>query len=200
MCFLPNGNVVVTHINDYGNNISILDANRKVLKSFGPLGQGEEDGKFGNTRQISSDKESNIYVVDERLQRIQKFDKDGNFLLKFSVSGTNPLDHPWGVCYLNDQIFVSNSTGKSMNVYSKSGSYIKSINVGAPSFSIKTDGKSLFIGSVGYVIKTDVNGEVIEKIGEGELKSLVPGVALASNGDLLITDTYGDKVFVFKKL
>ncbi|PJJ84349.1 NHL repeat-containing protein [Mucilaginibacter auburnensis] len=199
MCFLPNGNIVVTHINESSNNISILSPDRKVIKSFGPLGQGDGDGKFGNTRQICSDNESNIYVVDQLRNSVQKFNKDGNFLLKFGNSGASSLDHPWGICYLKDKIYVSSSTTSFVNVYSISGSYIKSINVGAPGYCVKTDGESLFIGSSAYVIKTDVNGEVIEKIGIGDLTSVSPGIAISTKGDLIVTDMYANRIVVFKR-
>jgi len=200
MCFMGNGNVIVTHITEFGNNVSILNAQKQVLTSFAPLGAGDGDGKFGNTRQISIDNEKNIYIVDQRNNRVQKFDQNGNFLLKFGNTGASALNTPWGVCYANNSIYVTSSVENKVNVYDKAGNYIKSINVGAPGYCIKSDGESLFIGSAAYVIKTDFNGQVIEKIGQGQFSPIVAGVALTKAGDLVVSDVYARKIFVFKKL
>ena len=48
---------------------------------------------------IAIDKQENIYIADWRNDRIQKFDSDGNFLMKFGTtgSGEGQLNRPTGV-------------------------------------------------------------------------------------------------------
>ncbi|WP_342647484.1 NHL repeat-containing protein [Mucilaginibacter sp. CSA2-8R] len=200
LVFLYNGNFVATHIADYGNNVSIFSAQKQEISSFAPLGMGNGDGQFGNTRQICNDKDDNIYIVDQINKRVQKFDKNGKFLLKFNITTIGASNAGWGVCYLNDNIFVSNTAGNDITVYDKNGIYVRSFNIGAPSYSIKTDGENLIIGSVGYIIKTDDKGQVVEKIGQGQFVSIVAGVAINKSQDIIATDTYGRKVITFKKL
>jgi DNA-binding beta-propeller fold protein YncE len=46
---------------------------------------GSEDGQFNKTRYIALDKSDNIYTSDAGDGRIQKFDSEGNFILKKSI-------------------------------------------------------------------------------------------------------------------
>jgi hypothetical protein len=200
LAFLSNGNFVATHIIDYGNNVSIFNSQKQVITSFAPLGMGNGDGQFGNTRQICTDQDDNIYIVDQVNKRVQKFDKSGKFLMKFGITTVSSSNAAWGVCYLNDYLFVSNTAGNDITVYDKNGNYVRSFGIGLPSYCIKTDGESLLIGSIGCIIKTDVKGQVIEKIGQGQFMSIVAGVAVSKSQDIIATDTYARKVFTFKKM
>ena len=66
----------VDHFNDY-----------QFLNMFG--GKGSENGQLVAPHSLDIDKEGNVYVTDTGNNRIQKFDSDGNFVLKWGEEGTN---------------------------------------------------------------------------------------------------------------
>ena len=57
--------------------------------------EGEIDGPSG----IAFDAKDDLYVVDSRNNRVQKFAKDGGFILSWGAEGSGPgeLRRPWGV-------------------------------------------------------------------------------------------------------
>ena len=57
----------------------------KYLSCFGKTGRG--DGEFYVPRGITIDALGNVYVADLGNMRIQKFDSQGRFLMKFRVDG-----------------------------------------------------------------------------------------------------------------
>lgn len=59
----------------------------KFFKLFG--GKGSENGQLVAPHSIDIDKKGNVYVTDTGNNRIQKYDSDGNFLLKWGAEGSN---------------------------------------------------------------------------------------------------------------
>jgi DNA-binding beta-propeller fold protein YncE len=53
---------------------------------FGSNGSG--DGQLNSPGDLTIDSSGNIYVVDTYNHRIQKFDRDGKFLMKFGSNGS----------------------------------------------------------------------------------------------------------------
>src|SRR5512138_2643530 len=62
-------------------------------------GPGADRGFFATPKDIAVDKEGNIYVVDTKNNRIQKFNAAGNFILAFGKEGDGPGDfkEPCGI-------------------------------------------------------------------------------------------------------
>ncbi len=57
----------------------------KFFKMFG--GKGSENGQLVAPHSIDIDKKGNVYVTDTGNNRIQKYDSDGNFLIKLGRRG-----------------------------------------------------------------------------------------------------------------
>jgi DNA-binding beta-propeller fold protein YncE len=51
--------------------------------------EGKDEGQFIENHGIVVDSEGNVYVVDTRNVRVQKFDSDGNFLTMWGSPGCN---------------------------------------------------------------------------------------------------------------
>ncbi len=89
-----------------GNIIVADEANHRIVKINGKTGEfiwkvgrttpdgipreGTAQGEFRWLRGCCTDKEDNVYVADALNCRIQKFDKDGDFLMMFGSSGNAP--------------------------------------------------------------------------------------------------------------
>ena len=59
----------------------------QFFKEFG--GKGSEDGQLIAPHSIDIDKDGNVYVTDTGNNRIQKYDSEGNFVLKWGVEGSD---------------------------------------------------------------------------------------------------------------
>ncbi|RWY55500.1 NHL repeat-containing protein [Mucilaginibacter gilvus] len=200
--FLKNGNSIVAGSSGDGY-VSMLDINGKVIRRWGTYGTG--DTEFQNTEEVTIDNNENIYVVDGQNNNVKKYDKEGNFLLKFTaaIQTDRQIDkaYPFGITYFNNKIFVTSPRNAIIRIYDTLGNFIKSWDAGTVCYSIKAKGKNLFIAAPGYVLKTDENGEVREKIGEGDfLTSTVTGLAITNNDEVIASDVYAHKIFIFKRL
>ena len=80
----------LVYVADYKGIVQVFDGEGKFLRKWGG-GLGDGDGQFISPRCMALDPQGNIYVADgdsdEHLDvfRIQKFDAEGHFLLKWSV-------------------------------------------------------------------------------------------------------------------
>ena len=76
------------------------------------------------------DHNGNIYVADWRNRRVQKFDPDGNLLLKFeaSPSGIGALQGPSGVAVDSEgDVYVADWGGHQVQIYAADGRFIASL-------------------------------------------------------------------------
>lgn len=54
------------------------------------ISEGDENYIFGSINDVEVDKLGNIYVLDQRMSRVMKFDEKGKFILKFGKKGQGP--------------------------------------------------------------------------------------------------------------
>jgi len=90
------GYLFMVEIDSY-NNFVFLDAKAcqvlvvskegRFLKRVGKKGQGP--GEFIAPSGIALDKQGNIIIADNRMRRINKYDKEGNFLSSFIITGAH---------------------------------------------------------------------------------------------------------------
>jgi len=134
------GYLFMVEIDSY-NNFVFLDAKAcqvllfskegRFLKRVGKKGQGP--GEFIAPSGIALDKQGNIIIADNRMRRINKYDKEGNFLSSFIITGAH---WPPNLIYIdsNENFFLGGlkSAFKEkepetwINKYSSKGKYIKS--------------------------------------------------------------------------
>ncbi|CAH1267992.1 TRIM2 [Branchiostoma lanceolatum] len=77
---------------------------------------------------VTVDKEGNIFVVDSRTYYVYKYDKDGNYVLKFGGpgSGNGYLDTPIGSCmFSSGRLLVADNRNDRVEMFRTSGEYIR---------------------------------------------------------------------------
>ena len=197
MAFFTNGNYIATRTQS-PSYVQIFNQNKQLIKEWGTYGSG--DSNFGNIEELTIDDEQNIWIVDGVNHRIKKYDQNGNLLLKFGKQGTanGDFDAPFGICYFKNKIYVSDTRNSRIQVFDKSGKYLKTFPNKNSYYAIKAKGNDLYIVTSGYVIKTDENGDVQEKIGEGQFQAAV-GVTIGQNDEIIVCDVYARKIVIFKK-
>jgi hypothetical protein len=109
---IPNNNIYykvrVFNSGDYYSNFSNFDYGYvtadvlDLINTFGSL--GSNPGQFTFPEHLSIDKNDNIYVSDPSSNKIQKFDKDGNFLEVFLS-----FPSPRSLLFLDNLIIVTKS-------------------------------------------------------------------------------------------
>src|SRR5438876_4839095 len=92
-----------------GIHVTVCTLNEEYITEFGSAGEG--DGQFTWPTSIALDKDGNVYVADEWLNRISIFDKDGTFLSKWAQPGSadGELNKPAGLAIADSTMYVSDS-------------------------------------------------------------------------------------------
>lgn len=139
----------------------------EVAVIWGEIGTGR--GQFREPQGVATDGGGNVYVVDTRNHRIQKFTDQGVFLLTWGSigSGEGEFWHPAGITVdMEDDVYVADSYNHRMQKFTSNGIFI-------------TQWGTLF--SVG-----DSADPSDEGIGQFYHPS---GVAVDSKGDVYVTDS-----------
>ncbi|MFD2562552.1 Ig-like domain-containing protein [Aquimarina rubra] len=194
--FLSEGKVVLTKSSE--NKVSIIDQNNNILNEWGE--QGNASGQFFYFRQITSDPQENIYIVDHNNHRVQKFDNQGSFLSEWGQNGMNDGEfiNPWGIAILNDRVIVSDQNG--VQIFDLQGSFINKITIPNVNniYDIAVDGDNVFLACENVILKTSIDFDVIERIKEG-LFTAATGVAINSEKEIIVSDTYTRIVTILKE-
>ena len=103
------------------------DSAEEWIASWGETGsaQGQLDGPSG----IAFDAEDNIYVVESRNHRVQKFTKDGQYLSGFGGRGAadGEFDRPWGITIDRDgYVYIADWDNDRIQKFSSEGEYVMS--------------------------------------------------------------------------
>ncbi len=90
-------------------------------------GNTGDDAKFISPKDIASDSDGNIYVVDSGNYRVQKFNSSGKFLLKFGTNGTE--DGQFGGMYglaidKDNNVYVADIQNKRIQKFNSNGEFI----------------------------------------------------------------------------
>jgi hypothetical protein len=114
------------------SKVFACDGQGVVLRSWGSAGTG--NGQFGSTggmcHAITVDREGNVHVADYGNRRVQKFDADGNFLLKYGAAGDLPgqfRDGPAGVAATpTGEVVVYDHAAEwhHLNLFALSGAFV----------------------------------------------------------------------------
>ncbi|MEM7465140.1 MAG: NHL repeat-containing protein, partial [Pseudomonadota bacterium] len=139
-----NGRIYVANEDD--EQIVILDDDLDVISTFGSQCVGPEvpgqgcadpdgagpleigDGQFHGPSGIAYGLNNRIVVADTSNDRIQVFDEDGNFILKFGIQGdgVGEFNIPAGVDVDNDgNIYVADAGNDRIQVFDEDGNFIR---------------------------------------------------------------------------
>lgn len=136
--------------------------------------QGDENLIFGGISSVCLDSENNIYILDWKMWRVQKFDGQGTFLKSFSIQegqGPQELTFP-GVMAVSPQgkIFIYDFMAWKILILNHDGHFINSFNLDFNGIDIDCAGDESLIVSGDKNSKLfhifDVQGRLIRSFGE----------------------------------
>ncbi len=113
------------------NKIIKFDESGTVIFEVGA--QGAEDGNFRTPAGVAVDKlTGDFYVVDSGNQRIQKFTKDGDFLLAWGSAGSDPSEFKFSKSSDievdgDGLVYVADTGNSRIQIFDLDGSYIASL-------------------------------------------------------------------------
>ena len=147
----------------------------------------DENTMFYQIGDIATDSQGNLYVLDSGNQRIQKYDKNGNFLQTIGRKGQGPGEfmRPFDLL-LDEQDNIYLLEIRKIHIYDPQGNSIKDINLQTfiMGFAVGAEGNIIAHGFVqteegqklGVVI-IDQEGKIIKTIAE------FPGMRTVVRGD-----------------
>jgi len=118
----------------------------------------DEDGQFNYPVDVAFDSSGNMYVVDNGNNRIQKFDSDGNFLLKWGTKGNQ--DGQFGcpndiAIDSDDRVYVADNCNQRIQVFDGEGKFIS--KWGEPG-----TGKGYLLSPTGIILDSDDNVYIVD--------------------------------------
>ena len=207
IAYLNNGNIVVA--DTYNDRLQIFTERGEYLAQIG----NEEipDHQFNSPMGLSVDNDGNIIVADANNKLIKIFTPSGQFLRKFG--GEYLLVDPFH-CIQKDQYFIVSDNGDHcIKVFNTEGDFLyKFGNIGkgdgefVEPYCLSVD-KAEHLMVCDYandiVQVLDLSGKFITKIrvpygGEVEPFELPTSTAVLTDGRIVLTDFYNDRVLIIE--
>ena len=199
----------------------VVARTRAAIRVWGAPGGGP--GEFNRPRDVAVGPDGFIYVADTFNHRIQKFDRQGNYLLEWGGFGMvesdadgelGRLNEPWGLTVSDDgSVYVADTWNHRVQKFTAAGEP----ELAWGRFGDKTDLENMWgprdvaIGPLGQVYVADTGnkrvsvfsaeGDPVRQIGsggvlDGEFDEPV-GLAVSDDGSLFVADTWNGRVQVF---
>lgn len=97
------------------SNVLLVDGDWKLIRKIGANMPGSATGEFSEPHALAVvPADGSIFVADTQNHRIQRFDKDGNFIASIDsreIGGAFPIDCPAGVTVLDDHTLLVTEYG-----------------------------------------------------------------------------------------
>ena len=104
--------------------IQVFDNDGTFLRKFGS--GGFDEGEFRHPTGIAVDANGNVYVADYENKRVQKFNRNGEFILSWQIgSGTPGTPEGIGID-ANGRIYITDYDRGRVEIYTANGSFITS--------------------------------------------------------------------------
>lgn len=192
----PGGNNYIYGADRVNHRVLKFDEQFKFLLSWGEEGTG--DGQFELPKDVAVDQFHNVYVVDTKGGKLQKFDSDGNYLLTFSPP--SPFNSPSVVKVDCDgDIWVGDRANSRIMKFKNDGTLISTHDLGynLQDFEFDSDGNIHVINhNAAKMVKYDSN---FNKLLDYTLGAWPNYIAVDCNGNLYVTEEGGEKVSIWTK-
>ena len=212
------GNYYVLSYGSANSKVTKYAANKQPILEFGAAGTG--DGQFNSTTYpwgIYVDPDDNVWVADTGNHRYQKFDSNGNFILKIggtsAGTGDGQFNNAYGMTFTDDGfLWIADRNNSRLQKFDLDGNFITKVtnamgaNLNQP-MSITTDENGyMYVASRHNhrIQKYDHNGTYIATFGigtagaaNGQLNEPTTVLVDPSNGDVYTYEIFNRRISVF---
>lgn len=104
--------------------IQMVSVEHEFFGTIGSLGRGE--GQMVEPSALALDSDENLYLADEKLNRISVFDWDGKFLRSWGSHGKGPgeFDGPSGLLIQGEAVLAVDTRNHRVQIYTKDGKFL----------------------------------------------------------------------------
>ncbi|MCL4458965.1 MAG: TIGR03663 family protein [Chloroflexi bacterium] len=190
------------------------------IQHWGSRGKGLS--QFDEPKGITVALDGSIYVVDSRNARIQKFDKQGHFVLMWGSPGgaVGQFNEPWGIAVNQaGNVFVADTWNHRIQKFDGLGRFLAvwghygNVKDGSGEPGTFYGPRGIAIDAMGNVYVTDTGNNRIQKFDntgkyltqygtqgtdDGQFNEPV-GIAIDAGGNILIADTWNRRIQKFDR-
>lgn len=177
-------------------------------------GAGTGDGQLVGPGGMTVDPSGNLYVADTGNERIQKFDKEGNFITKWGLQGSGPGEMNWpsDVSVAPDgSVYVTDTTNHRVQRWTSEGVFISQWGSAGSGDGQFVNPSAVATDSAGNVYVADADNDRIQKFtatgafitkfgsfgaGAGQLNN-PSDVAVNASGTIYVLDSGNNRVQMF---
>jgi DNA-binding beta-propeller fold protein YncE len=206
----PQGNIYVMDTNN--SRVQKFDSEGNFLLMWGSEGSGE--GQFGDILdahegRLAVDTQGNVYVIDLKNLRIQKFDSNGNYLTQWGTEGLGEgqFTHPFDIAIdKQNNIYISDVGSNTIQKFDQTGRFLlrwgkTGYNDGefsdVYSVAIAPEGDVLVTDSTGRIQKFDSNGKFMSTRMPEPVDNqgvFLWSIAVDHQGNIYAADWYGNRI------
>lgn len=209
--FTPDGKL--TKCDSGRKKINIYTLAGALDKVMAPY--GSNNGEFFNPYKTAVDAAGNVYVAEASNYRVQKFDKNGNFLLKFGSQGMGDgqFVQPVGIAVdsTDGSIYVVDAAQHNVQKFDANGGFVYKIGVNGTNDGEFQLPLGIAVASDGFYV-AEILGSRVQKFkkddGSFQMKFGVPGtndgefqmpydIKVDKDGNLIVADTYNHRIQKF---
>ncbi len=140
-----------------------MPAFHSMINRFDPE---SSNGKFDDPQTMDIDSSGNIYVVDEENYRVQKFDSNGNYLLKWGSEGTDDgqFQDPAGIAIdSSNNVYITDNDRDDIQKFDSSGNFISKFGSYGSGNGEFDNPYEIDIDSTGNIFVVDSNNNRVQK-------------------------------------
>jgi hypothetical protein len=188
-------------------NLSCYDISTAIQPDPDKIGNGKFWGIWG----IASD-DTAIYTVDVLNHRVQKFDTNGNFIIKWGKegSGNGEFTQPSGIAVDSQNVYVLDHSNR-IQVFDKDGQFIRSLGSSGSDPSQLDNPEDIDIDSNGRIYVADSGNNRIQVyypnnqggifwgtqgIGMGQF-NYPQGISVPEPGHVFVADSHNNRIQYF---
>jgi DNA-binding beta-propeller fold protein YncE len=209
------GQVVETRSPEAGDGTAPGTAGFSFKNAIGSEGVGAAE--FKEPAGVAAGSSGNVYVADQRNNRVEEFTANGEYITQFGKKGhgNGEFEEPKGVAVAaNGNVYVVDSGNYRVQKFSPTGEYLAQFGkLGAGEGQFAQGVSDLALAPSGNVYVSDygnhrveifsASGEYLKKqfgsegSGNGQFSVGPKGIAVAPNGDVYVVDRGHDRIEEF---